>query len=74
MARPRREIGMASTRPRGICNHSTYWLARPDCPDCRAMFGHIPESPAYRGNWLSKWLLLLGKAIENRAAARRRAA
>jgi ribosomal protein L37E len=39
------------------CNHSTYHTANPDCPECRAMYGHIPESPAFQGSWLEKWLL-----------------
>jgi hypothetical protein len=41
------------------CNHSTYWSARPDCPKCRTLFGHIPESPAFTGNWVERRLLLL---------------
>jgi len=46
------------------CNHSSFWSARPDCPTCVGMYGHIPESPVFQGSWLEKQLLLLVKKLK----------
>ena len=42
-----------------FCNHSFYWLARPDCPKCIEFYGRIPESPAFQGSFLKRQLLIL---------------
>ena len=41
------------------CNHTTFWSARRDCQDCRDLYGHMPDSPAFTGNELKKWIGLL---------------